>query len=229
MFEGFFVDTFPLMLMGERGNGEACADGERGPPSAWAEIYYQVDTCTHWVGSIVSDSVWHIYTHPGFMYTYWLGFIVRVTRVHTLSGFYCQFETCTHTGWVLLSGWHVYTHLVGFIVSLTQIHTLSGFYCQFYTCTHTRWALLSGDTCTNTGWVALWHVYTHCVSFVVWLTCVHTLCGFYCPCDTCTLTRCVLLSGRRVYTHWVCIIISVTLVNTQGGFYNQVVYTHRIV
>ena len=43
MFEGDSADTcaekFPLMLMGGRANGQACADGERGPPLAWAEIY----------------------------------------------------------------------------------------------------------------------------------------------------------------------------------------------
>ena len=43
MFEGDSADTcarkFPLMLMGGRANGPACADGERGPPSALAEIF----------------------------------------------------------------------------------------------------------------------------------------------------------------------------------------------
>ena len=38
MFGGDSADTcagkFPLMLMGGRANGQACADGERGPPSA---------------------------------------------------------------------------------------------------------------------------------------------------------------------------------------------------
>ena len=38
MFEGDSAETcarkFPLMLMGGRANGPACADGERGPPSA---------------------------------------------------------------------------------------------------------------------------------------------------------------------------------------------------
>ena len=42
MFEGDSADTcgrkFPLMLMGGRANGPVCADGERGPPSAPAEI-----------------------------------------------------------------------------------------------------------------------------------------------------------------------------------------------
>ena len=40
MFEGDSADTcarkFPLMLMGGPANGPACADGERGPPSALA-------------------------------------------------------------------------------------------------------------------------------------------------------------------------------------------------
>ena len=31
---------FPLVSMGGRANGQACADGERGPPSARAEILY---------------------------------------------------------------------------------------------------------------------------------------------------------------------------------------------
>ena len=42
MFEGDSADTcarkFPLMLMGGRAHGPACADGEWGPPLAWAEI-----------------------------------------------------------------------------------------------------------------------------------------------------------------------------------------------
>ena len=42
MFEGDSADTcarkFPFMLMWGRANGPACADGERGPPSARAEI-----------------------------------------------------------------------------------------------------------------------------------------------------------------------------------------------
>ena len=42
MFEGDSADTcarkFPLMLMGGRANGQACADGKRGPPLAWAEF-----------------------------------------------------------------------------------------------------------------------------------------------------------------------------------------------
>jgi hypothetical protein len=44
VFEGDSADTcagkFPLVSMGGRGNGQACADGERGPPSARAEICY---------------------------------------------------------------------------------------------------------------------------------------------------------------------------------------------
>ena len=42
MFEGDSADTcarkFSLMLMGGRANSQVCADGERGPPSALAEI-----------------------------------------------------------------------------------------------------------------------------------------------------------------------------------------------
>jgi hypothetical protein len=42
VFEGDSADTcggkFPLLSMGGRVNGQACADGERGPPSARAEI-----------------------------------------------------------------------------------------------------------------------------------------------------------------------------------------------
>ena len=42
MFGGDSADTcgrkFPLMLMGGRANGPACADGERGPPSAQAVL-----------------------------------------------------------------------------------------------------------------------------------------------------------------------------------------------
>ena len=42
MFEGDSANTcagkFPLVSMGGRANGQACADGERGPPSALAEI-----------------------------------------------------------------------------------------------------------------------------------------------------------------------------------------------
>ena len=44
MFEGDSADTctgkFPLMVIGGQVNGQACADGERGPPSARAEIYF---------------------------------------------------------------------------------------------------------------------------------------------------------------------------------------------
>ena len=43
MFEGDSADTFagkfPLVSMGGRADRQACADGERGPPSAWAEIF----------------------------------------------------------------------------------------------------------------------------------------------------------------------------------------------
>jgi hypothetical protein len=41
-FKGDSADTcggkFSLVSMGGRANGQACADGERGPPSARAEI-----------------------------------------------------------------------------------------------------------------------------------------------------------------------------------------------
>jgi hypothetical protein len=43
VFKGDSADTcagkFPLVSMGRRANGQACADGERGPPSARAEFY----------------------------------------------------------------------------------------------------------------------------------------------------------------------------------------------
>ena len=42
MFEGDSADTcagkFPLVSMGGRADRQACADGERGPPSARAEF-----------------------------------------------------------------------------------------------------------------------------------------------------------------------------------------------
>ena len=42
VFEGDFADMcaekFPLVSMGGRADRQACADGERGPPSARAEI-----------------------------------------------------------------------------------------------------------------------------------------------------------------------------------------------
>jgi hypothetical protein len=42
MFKGDSADTcagnFPLVKMGGQANGQACADGERGPPLARAEI-----------------------------------------------------------------------------------------------------------------------------------------------------------------------------------------------
>ena len=44
MFEGDSADMcagkFPLMSMGGRADRQACADGERGPPSARAEIFF---------------------------------------------------------------------------------------------------------------------------------------------------------------------------------------------
>jgi hypothetical protein len=43
VFEGDSADMcggkFPLVLMGGRANGQVCADGERGPPSARVEIF----------------------------------------------------------------------------------------------------------------------------------------------------------------------------------------------
>ena len=42
VFKGDSLDMcagkFPLVLMGARANGQACADGERGPPSVRAEV-----------------------------------------------------------------------------------------------------------------------------------------------------------------------------------------------
>jgi hypothetical protein len=46
VFEGNSADTcagkFPLVSMGGQVNGHACADGERGPPSARAEILGEI-------------------------------------------------------------------------------------------------------------------------------------------------------------------------------------------
>ena len=43
VFKGDSADMgagkFPLVSMGERADRQACADGERGPPSARAEIF----------------------------------------------------------------------------------------------------------------------------------------------------------------------------------------------
>ena len=51
VFEGDSADTcagkFPLVSMGGRANGQACADGERGPTSARAEILVQVVCATN--------------------------------------------------------------------------------------------------------------------------------------------------------------------------------------
>jgi hypothetical protein len=42
VFKGDSADMcagkYPLVSMGRRANGQACADGEKGPPSARAEI-----------------------------------------------------------------------------------------------------------------------------------------------------------------------------------------------
>ena len=49
MFEGDSADTcagkFPLVSMGGRADRQACADGERGPPSARAEIVMFMSLC----------------------------------------------------------------------------------------------------------------------------------------------------------------------------------------
>jgi hypothetical protein len=46
VFDGDSADTctekFPLVSMWGRANGQACADGERGPPSARAEIFNNI-------------------------------------------------------------------------------------------------------------------------------------------------------------------------------------------
>ena len=43
VIKGDSADTcagkFPVVSMGGRADRQACADGERGPPSAWAEIF----------------------------------------------------------------------------------------------------------------------------------------------------------------------------------------------
>jgi hypothetical protein len=43
VFKGYSADTcagkFPLVSMGGQANGQACAEGEQGPPSARAEIF----------------------------------------------------------------------------------------------------------------------------------------------------------------------------------------------
>ena len=45
VFKGDSTDMcggkFPLVSMGGQANGQACADGERGPPSVRAEIIYK--------------------------------------------------------------------------------------------------------------------------------------------------------------------------------------------
>jgi hypothetical protein len=48
VFEGDSADMcagkFPLVSMGGRANRQACADGERGPPSSRAEILLEMKT-----------------------------------------------------------------------------------------------------------------------------------------------------------------------------------------
>ena len=47
VFKGYSADMcagkIPLVSMGGRANGQACADGERGPPSARAEFLKEDD------------------------------------------------------------------------------------------------------------------------------------------------------------------------------------------
>jgi hypothetical protein len=61
VFRGDSADTcagkFPLVLMGGRVNGQACADGERGPPSARAEILYSKSKLLSGVRNIFLDSM----------------------------------------------------------------------------------------------------------------------------------------------------------------------------
>ena len=52
MYKGDSADTwgtkFPLVSMGDERTRQACAEGERGPPSARAEIIYiEVDGAMH--------------------------------------------------------------------------------------------------------------------------------------------------------------------------------------
>ena len=52
MFEGDSADTcggkFPLVSMGGRADRQACADGERGPPLARADIFDLVLPILYW-------------------------------------------------------------------------------------------------------------------------------------------------------------------------------------
>ena len=52
VFEGDSADTcaekFPLVSMGGRANGQACADGERGPLSARAELLKDSGLLSRW-------------------------------------------------------------------------------------------------------------------------------------------------------------------------------------
>jgi hypothetical protein len=71
VFKGDSADTcagkFPLVSMGGRANGQACADGERGPPSARAEylIYIIYDQLTYplseFVCWLVQEQLEHIH------------------------------------------------------------------------------------------------------------------------------------------------------------------------
>jgi hypothetical protein len=55
VFKGDSADMcggkFPLVLMGGRADRQACADGERGPPSARAEFTFKTPTQILWVKS----------------------------------------------------------------------------------------------------------------------------------------------------------------------------------
>jgi hypothetical protein len=56
VFKGDSADMcagkFPLVSMGGRANGQACADGERGPPSARAEIFPTSKSTKVWTLSL---------------------------------------------------------------------------------------------------------------------------------------------------------------------------------
>ena len=71
VFKGDSADTcggkFPQVSMGGRANGQACADGERGPPSARAEIFTimkSVHCC-----NIYKESYDEIWNNPNLIQT----------------------------------------------------------------------------------------------------------------------------------------------------------------
>ena len=47
---------YPLVSMGGRANSQVCADGERGPPSARAEIFTKAIYVSKWL------YIWQLYT-----------------------------------------------------------------------------------------------------------------------------------------------------------------------